>query len=128
MTAALRLAEQLIARPSVTPDDAGCQALIAGRLRAAGFDCVPLPFGPDDARVSNLWAVHRGARPGPTVGLAGHTDVVPPGPVSAWTTPPFVPSHRDGHLYERKTTRSVPHPAFPPTKITTTHAEESNRP
>ncbi len=101
MTAALRLAEQLIARPSVTPDDAGCQALIAQRLQAAGFDCVHLPHGPSDARVSNLWAVHRGPRPGPTVGLAGHTDVVPPGPAEAWTTPPFVPSHRGGRLYGR---------------------------
>ena len=98
---ALRLAEQLIARASVTPDDAGCQALIAERLAAAGFDCVSLPFGPHGAVVSNLWAVHRGARPGPTVGLAGHTDVVPPGPASAWTTPPFVPSHREGRLYGR---------------------------
>lgn len=101
MTPALRLAEQLIARPSVTPDDAGCQDLIAERLRAAGFECVSLPHGPEGAVVSNLWAVHRGARPGPTVALAGHTDVVPPGPASAWTTPPFVPSHRDGRLHGR---------------------------
>lgn len=101
MSPALRLAEQLIARPSITPDDAGCQDLIAERLRAAGFDCVPLPHGPEGAVVSNLWAVHRGTRPGPTVALAGHTDVVPPGPAAAWTTPPFVPSHREGRLYGR---------------------------
>ncbi len=101
MNAALRLAEQLIARASVTPDDAGCQALIAERLQAAGFDCVHLPHGPAGAVVSNLWAVHRGPRPGPTVGLAGHTDVVPPGPAEAWASPPFVPSHRDGRLYGR---------------------------
>lgn len=101
MSAALRLAEQLIACPSVSPDDAGCQALIAERLSAAGFECVPLPHGPAGGRVSNLWAVHRGGRTGPVVGLAGHTDVVPPGPPEAWTTPPFVPSHRDGRLYGR---------------------------
>jgi succinyl-diaminopimelate desuccinylase len=101
VNATIRLAEQLIARASVTPDDQGCQALVAERLRAAGFDCVDLPFGPADARVSNLWAVHRGRAQGPTVGLAGHTDVVPPGPGNAWTTPPFVPSHRNGRLYGR---------------------------
>ena len=101
MTTTLRLAEQLIARASVTPDDAGCQTLITERLQAAGFDCHPLPRGPADAVVSNLWAVHRGARPGPLIGLAGHTDVVPPGPAAAWTTPPFVPSHRSGRLYGR---------------------------
>ena len=101
MTTTLRLAEQLIARASVTPDDAGCQTLITERLQAAGFDCYPLPRGPADAVVSNLWAVHRGARPGPLIGLAGHTDVVPPGPAAAWTTPPFVPSHRSGRLYGR---------------------------
>lgn len=101
VTAAVRLAEQLIARASVTPDDAGCQDLLAERLAACGFDCVHLPYGPPGSTVSNLWAIHRGARPGPVVGLAGHTDVVPPGPAAAWTTPPFVPSHRNGHLYGR---------------------------
>ena len=97
----LRLLEALIARPSVTPADAGCQALVAERLAPLGFVCEKLPFGPDSGRVSNLWAVHRGARPGPTVVLAGHTDVVPTGPLSAWTSDPFVPSHRDGLLYGR---------------------------
>ncbi|MCZ2440866.1 MAG: succinyl-diaminopimelate desuccinylase [Burkholderiales bacterium] len=101
MTPTLRLAEELIARPSVSPDDAGCQALIAQRLAAAGFECTALPRGPQGAVVSNLWAVHRGKRPGPTVGLAGHTDVVPPGPDAAWATPPFVPSHRNGFLFGR---------------------------
>ncbi len=101
MTPTLRLAEQLIARPSVTPEDGGCQDLIAARLRDAGFDCLPMPHGPAGAVVSNLWAVHRGSRPGPSLALAGHTDVVPPGPASAWTTPPFVPSYRDGFLYGR---------------------------
>ncbi len=97
----LRLLEQLIARPSVTPDDAGCQALVTARLQPLGFACETLVCGPDNFRVTNLWAVHRGARPGPTVVLAGHTDVVPSGPLAAWTSDPFVPSHRGGLLYGR---------------------------
>ncbi len=99
--ATLELAEALIARPSVTPDDAGCQALIASRLKPLGFELHPLPFGPDGARVDNLWAVHRGARPGPCLVFAGHTDVVPTGPVERWVSDPFVPTHRDGKLYGR---------------------------
>jgi len=101
MDATLLLLEQLIARASVTPDDAGCQALIARRLEAAGFACEHLPFGPDDARVDNLWAVRSGARPGPTLVLAGHTDVVPTGPLDQWRSAPFVPTYRDGQLYGR---------------------------
>ena len=97
----LRLLETLIARPSVTPDDAGCQALITERLAPLGFVCEQLNFGPDNAQVCNLWAVHRGSRPGPTVVLAGHTDVVPTGPLAAWTSDPFVPSHRHGRVYGR---------------------------
>ena len=97
----LRLLEALIARPSVTPADAGCQALVAERLAPLGFACETLLFGPDTGRVSNLWAVHRGGRPGPTVVLAGHTDVVPTGPLAAWASDPFVPSHRGGKLYGR---------------------------
>ena len=76
----LALVEQLLARPSLTPDDAGCQALIADRLRPLGFDCTDLPFGPADFRVSNLWAIRRGVGEGPTLVLAGHTDVVTNGP------------------------------------------------
>jgi succinyl-diaminopimelate desuccinylase len=98
---ALRLAEALIARASVTPADAGCQALLAERLRPIGFECETLVCGPDEFRVTNLWAIRRGPRPGPTLAFAGHTDVVPPGPLAQWASDPFVPSHRDGHLYGR---------------------------
>jgi succinyl-diaminopimelate desuccinylase len=98
---ALRLAEQLIARPSVTPADAGCQDLLRPRLEAIGFSCETLVFGPADFRVTNLWAVRRGTRPGPTLAFAGHTDVVPPGPLARWASDPFVPTHRDGLLYGR---------------------------
>ncbi|MFL6626680.1 MAG: succinyl-diaminopimelate desuccinylase [Vitreoscilla sp.] len=103
MDATLHLLEQLIARASVTPDDAGCQALIAQRLQAVGFGCEHLPFGPADGVVSNLWAVRAGARPGPTLVFAGHTDVVPTGPHDQWHSAPFVPSHRGGKLYGRGT-------------------------
>jgi succinyl-diaminopimelate desuccinylase len=101
MGAALELAEALIARSSVTPDDAGCQALIAGRLGAIGFVCERIDHGPDAARVSNLWAKRTSARPGPAFVFAGHTDVVPPGPLAQWTSDPFVPTHRGGLLYGR---------------------------
>lgn len=100
-SAALRLAEQLIARPSLTPDDAGCQALIAERLRAIGFACETIESGPDDFRVTNLWAERRGQRPGPRFVFAGHTDVVPTGPLDQWRSPPFVPTHEGGMLRGR---------------------------
>ena len=103
MDETLLLLEQLIARASVTPDDAGCQALIAQRLQAIGFRCEHLPFGPADGIVSNLWAVRAGARPGPTLVFAGHTDVVPTGPHDQWRSAPFVPTYRDGNLYGRGT-------------------------
>ena len=102
MSRALQLTEQLIACRSVTPEDGGCQALIAQRLSAAGFECRTLVFGPDDFRVTNLWAVRRGKRAdAPVLAFAGHTDVVPTGPLSAWHSDPFVPTHRDGLLYGR---------------------------
>ena len=105
MSAALRLAESLIACRSLTPADGGCQALLSQRLQAAGFFCEQLDAGPDSGpdsgRVSNLWAVHSSGRPGPSIVLAGHTDVVPTGPVAQWTSDPFVPTHRDGRLYGR---------------------------
>ena len=95
MSEVLDLACDLIARPSVTPDDAGCQALVASRLRRAGFAIESLRFG----GVDNLWATH--GHGGPVLALLGHTDVVPPGPREAWTSDPFLPSVRDGVLYGR---------------------------
>ena len=89
------LAEQLIARPSVTPDDAGCLELIAAQLAPLGFRCERL----DANGVSNLWA-RRGDK-APLVCLAGHTDVVPTGPVEQWVSGPFTPTAREGALYGR---------------------------
>lgn len=96
MSEVLDLTYDLIARPSVTPEDAGCQALIAARLERAGFNCEHLRLG----AVDNLWATHGGGD-GPVLVLLGHTDVVPPGPREAWGSDPFVPEIRDGVLYGR---------------------------
>ena len=103
MSATLQLTEQLISRASVTPEDAGCQALIAARLAPLGFVCETIVSGPDDFRVTNLWAKFTGTAgsSSPTLVFAGHTDVVPTGPLDQWTTPPFSPSHRNGQLYGR---------------------------
>ena len=99
MSRALQLTEQLIARPSVTPDDGGCQALLRERLEAVGFACETLVFGPPEAPVTNLWAIRRGRdAAAPVLVFAGHTDVVPTGPLAQWTSDPFVPTHRDGVL------------------------------
>jgi succinyl-diaminopimelate desuccinylase len=98
---ALRLTEALIARPSITPEDGGCQALLAERLQYAGFSCETLVCGPDHCRVTNLLALRHGGQPGPTLAFAGHTDVVPTGPLERWCSDPFVPSHRGGQLYGR---------------------------
>jgi len=105
MSRTLQLLERLIACRSVTPDDAGCQALLADRLGALGFDCRTLTHGPADAPVTNLWALKAGrdGSSGKCLAFAGHTDVVPTGPLSAWRSDPFVPTHRDGQLYGRGT-------------------------
>ena len=120
----LILAEQLIARPSVTPLDGDCQKLIAERLTSLGFVCETVESGPADFRVVNLWAKRTSKSSNkPLAGVsitsnainsvaknnthskllvfAGHTDVVPTGPLEQWTSNPFVPSHRDGKLYGR---------------------------
>ena len=101
MTATLALTEQLIARPSVTPDDAGCQSLLAGRLAPLGFTCETLESGPADFRVTNLWAKRVAQAGAPLLVFAGHTDVVPTGPVAQWSQDPFTPTHRGGKLYGR---------------------------
>ena len=124
MSPTLHLAEQLIARPSVTPDDAGCQEILAARLSALGFQCETIVSGPANARVTNLWAKKEGFRPlarsgqaqaamefiadralpktlVKTIVFAGHTDVVPTGPLEHWLSPPFTPSRRDGKLFGR---------------------------
>ncbi len=105
MSATLHLTEQLISRASVTPEDAGCQALIAAHLKPLGFVCETIVSGPEDFRVTNLWAKFTGQASAqgaaPTLVFAGHTDVVPTGPLDQWTTPPFTPSHRNGVLYGR---------------------------
>jgi succinyl-diaminopimelate desuccinylase len=89
------LATQLIERPSVTPDDAGCLAIISARLARLGFRLERIDVG----GVMNLWA--RRGEASPLLCLAGHTDVVPPGPPERWHTPPFIPTIRDGVLYGR---------------------------
>lgn len=120
MSQTLRLAEQLISLPSVTPDDAGCQAILVDRLAALGFKCETILSGPEDFRVTNLWAKFEGFSPSAHTGraqvateliatltrpktlvFAGHTDVVPTGPLEQWQSHPFTPSHRDGQLYGR---------------------------
>ncbi|NRB39606.1 MAG: succinyl-diaminopimelate desuccinylase [Pseudomonadales bacterium] len=100
----LALTQSLIEKASVTPEDEGCQPLMMERLTAAGFDCTPLRFGD----VDNFWAVYAGAdtnyaanNKGPIMCFAGHTDVVPTGPVENWQSHPFKPEIRDGILYGR---------------------------
>jgi succinyl-diaminopimelate desuccinylase len=93
--ATLELASELIARRSQTPNDEGCQALVAARLERLGFRCETLLCN----GVTNLWARRGEARP--AVCLAGHTDVVPSGPLEAWSSDPFTPTIRDGFLYGR---------------------------
>ena len=116
----LALACELIKRPSVTPNDAGCQALIRQHLEAIGFHCETLVFGEGDDAVENLWAIRTGSHPDlsaqdsppsssqspvsqnkPIICFAGHTDVVPTGPEEQWQTPPFEPSIQNGYLHGR---------------------------
>lgn len=95
MSPTIDLAIDLMRRPSVTPADAGCQDVMIGRLEALGFTIERLPFGD----VTNFWA-RRGTH-SPLLCFAGHTDVVPTGPLAQWTSPPFEPQIRDGVLYGR---------------------------
>ena len=90
----IELAQQLIRRPSLSPDDAGCQAMLIARLEAIGFHVEPMHIGD----TLNFWAT-RGQ--GETLAFAGHTDVVPPGDANRWISPPFEPSIRDGMLFGR---------------------------
>jgi succinyl-diaminopimelate desuccinylase len=95
MSQTLELTQNLMARRSVTPADEGCQAVMTGRLAALGFKIEPLRYG----NVENFWATHGSGRP--VFCFAGHTDVVPTGPLEEWRTDPFVPTIRDGVLYGR---------------------------
>ncbi len=116
MSRTLYLAEQLISLPSVTPEDAGCLELLQDALAPLGFVCERLDSGPQSFHVRNLWA-KLATKPAnqvqaaiksddkaldrPVLVFAGHTDVVPTGPLEQWSSPPFVPTHRDGKLYGR---------------------------
>ena len=124
MSRTLQLAEQLISRPSLTPHDANCQAILVARLAPLGFKCETIESGPENFRVTNLWAKFEGFSPAAlsapaqaaidsiansapggasvkTLVFAGHTDVVPTGPLEQWHSHPFTPSHRAGKLYGR---------------------------
>ena len=97
MSAVLDLTHELVTRRSLTPDDAGCQTLMMQRLQKVGFQVEPMRFG----QVDNFWA--RLGKSGPLLVFAGHTDVVPTGPLEQWESDPFVPTVRDGLLYGRGT-------------------------
>ncbi|QWD91287.1 succinyl-diaminopimelate desuccinylase [Polynucleobacter sp. MWH-Braz-FAM2G] len=103
MSATLELTEALIACHSVTPADGGCQDLITKRLQAIGFHTESVVSGPENFRVTNLWAIKKGkaGNDGKVLVFAGHTDVVPTGPLEKWTNNPFTPTIRDGKLYGR---------------------------
>ncbi|MDR2327767.1 MAG: succinyl-diaminopimelate desuccinylase [Acidovorax sp.] len=111
MSPTLQLAEALISRPSVTPEDLGCLELLAERLAPLGFACERLDSGPESFRVHNLWAKRTAKRTETqtaqaqaaikTLVFAGHTDVVPTGPVERWSSQPFIPTYRDGKLFGR---------------------------
>ncbi|WP_201536904.1 succinyl-diaminopimelate desuccinylase [Psychrobacter immobilis] len=102
--ATLDLSIALLERPSVTPDDDGCQDILSSRLKQAGFDCEFMYFGDkqksgEHAEVKNLWA--RRGTADPVICFAGHTDVVPTGDINNWTYPPFTPTIADGYLWAR---------------------------
>ncbi|MDO8933281.1 MAG: succinyl-diaminopimelate desuccinylase [Rhodocyclaceae bacterium] len=99
MSDTLLLAQALIARKSVTPDDAGCLDLIAARLASLGFALERMDADGPTGKVGNLWA--RRGNAAPLLCFAGHTDVVPSGPREKWHSDPYVPEIRDGHLYGR---------------------------
>ena len=103
MSATLELTEALISCHSVTPADGGCQDLIAKRLQAIGFHTESVVSGPENFQVTNLWAIKEGKAgdQGKVLVFAGHTDVVPTGPLEKWTNNPFTPTIRDGMLYGR---------------------------
>jgi len=98
-TPTLDLAKQLIAAQSVTPEDAGCQALMSNRLRAIGFEIERMDFEDQHGAVLNFWA--RRGTDKPCLAFAGHTDVVPTGDLARWESDPFIPTERDGQLYGR---------------------------
>ena len=104
LTLTQELAQGLIAHPSVTPHDGGIQNLISNRLKTLDFSSETSMSGPDDFKVTTLWSIRRGAGAStgsPCLVFAGHTDVVPPGPLDKWMTDPFIPQIKDGHLYGR---------------------------
>ena len=95
----LELTKQLIRLASITPDDAGCQTLLAERLQACGFTIEKLNFADDNGKVENFWA--RRGQQAPCMVFAGHTDVVPTGKPNEWHSDPFIPTERDGYLFGR---------------------------
>ncbi|MEI7530673.1 MAG: succinyl-diaminopimelate desuccinylase [Betaproteobacteria bacterium] len=95
-------AHELIAFPSVTPNDCGIQKIIAKRLSQLGFECETIMSGPDNFHVTNLWAIKRSLNvDSKVIVFAGHTDVVPTGPLNLWDSDPFLPSIREGKLFGR---------------------------